>query len=459
MTTAAAVPAVPLVATPAIAPPPPPHALRRVLGVGFGIAVAVGNMIGAGILRAPADVAARLPSPWLFLGVWVVGGVYALLGANAVAELGAMLPKSGGQYVFARRAFGPATGFVVGWNDWASTCAASAAVAIVFADAFVGLLGTAGRWTMPIALAALAAPALVSLRGIHEAARAQRWTTALKAFVLGALVMACLVARARGAVMPVQSTPRVGITAAAFVLALQGVVFAYDGWVGIAYFSEEVENPGRAIPRALVGGVLSVVALYVAINAAFLAVLSLDALARSALPAADVARAIAGPWGTRLVQLVIVVALPSGLLSNVLFGSRVAYALARDGLAPARLTRVSPRGVPGSAVLVGLAVSVACVLTGTFTQVINVAAFLFVASYVVTFAAVFVLRRREPTLARPYRAWGHPWTTGLVLVACSAFLVGVVLADPRGGALALGIVACAPPVFYALRAIGLIRRD
>lgn len=431
--------------------------LRRALGIGFGIAVAVGNMIGAGILRAPADVAAKLPSPWLFLGVWIVGGVYALLGANAVAELGAMLPQSGGQYIFARRAFGPAVGFVVGWNDWASTAAASAAVSIVFGEAFAALVGAGGRWIPAVAVAALLIPVGVSLRGVREGDRAQRLTTALKAIVLMALVVACVAARMRGAAVTEPAIASGAITLGAFVLALQGVVFAYDGWVGLAYFCEEVHDPGRAIPRALIGGVVTVAVLYVAINAAFLAVLPLDAIARSTLPAADVARAIAGSWATRLVQLVVVLTLPSTLLANVLIGSRVAFALARDGLAPERLMRVSDGGTPASAVIAGLIVSVFCALSGTANQVMNVAAFLFVASYVVTFATVFVLRRREPDLPRPYRAWGHPWTTGLVLVACSAFLAGVIAADPRGGSFALAIVVVAWPAYYGLRAMGAVK--
>ena len=185
--------------------------------------------------------------------------------------------------------------------------------------------------------------------------------------------------------------------------------------------------------------------------------LPLDAIAGSTLPAADVARAIAGSWATRLVQLVVVLTLPSMLLSSVLMGSRVAFALARDGLAPAPLARVTAGGTPAWAVGAALVVAIFCAVSGTTNQVMNVAAFLFVASYAITFASVFVLRRREPTLARPYRAWGHPWTTGLVLVACLAFLVGVIAADPRGGLLALGIAAVALPAYYGLRAIGAVR--
>jgi len=436
-------------------PPVPARRLRQALGVGFGVAVGVGSMIGAGILRAPADVAARLPSPWLFIGVWVVGGLYALLGANALAELATMIPRSGGQYVFAQRAFGAYAGFVVGWSDWLSTSASVAAISLVFAEAATALAGLPARATAPLGIAAVVVASLVLGRGVTESDRTQRLTSALKAVALLALVLACLlVAHAPAAAAPPR--PAGGIGAAAFVLALQGVIYAYDGWTGVMYFSEEVRDAGRQIPRAAFGGVLAVIALYVSINAAFLAVLPLDAMARSALPAADVARALAGARGAGLVRALVVVVLPSAIVANTLLGSRVAYALGRDGGAPAGLARVSAAGVPTWGLAVTALAAVLFAATGTFERVIDVCAFLFVASYVVSFAAVFVLRRREPDTPRPYRAWMHPWTTGFVLAGSITFLVGVVVADTRGALLALGLVAVSPPIFWLLRRTGLV---
>ena len=433
--------------------------LRKTLGVGFGVAVAVGSMIGAGIFRSPADVAARLPMPALFLGAWVIGGLYALLGANALAELGTMLPRSGGQYVFVRYALGPYAGFLVGWNDWISSCGSVAAVALVVGEA-LGTIApvTAGR-EVAVAAVVVGVVTVVLLRGVRESDRAQQITSALKSAALLTLVVACLAWRFGGAntsnavaTMPPLVVPAGFALAAAFVTALQGIIYAYDGWTGVIYFSEEVQDAERNIPRSLLLGVSSVIVLYLLLNIAFLAVLSLPALAASPLAAASAATVVFGPRGGILVQALVVIALPSAVIANLLMASRVSFALGRDGAAPKFLTTVNAGGTPGTALIVSSAVAVLFVLTGgAFERVIAVCAFLFVASYTMSFASVFVLRWREPSAPRPFRTWGHPWTTGLVLIGSIAFMGGVVAADPRTGLVALGLVAISYPVFRMLR--------
>jgi APA family basic amino acid/polyamine antiporter len=428
----------------------PARSLRQALGVGFGVAVAVGSMIGAGILRAPADVATRLPVPALFLGAWALGGLYALLGANAMAELGAMLPRSGGQYVFVRRAMGPYAGFVVGWNDWLSTSGAVAAIAIVFAEAAGALVPALAGRAAGVATLAIAVVGLVLWRGVRESDRTQRLTSALKAIVLLVLIVACLTAPPHASV-PV-AAPRGLALGAALVVALQGIIYAYDGWTGVIYFSEEVRDPGREIPRALFGGVLSVLALYLLLNAAFLVALPLASIANSPLAAASAASVVFGPWGGTVVQGIVVLALPSALVANTLMGSRVAFALARDGAAPGALSQVNAGGTPSAALLATVLMAALFLLTGTFERVVAVCAFLFVASYALSFAAVFVLRHREPELPRPWQAWGHPWTTGLVLAGSVAFLVATLAADARTAIVALLLVAVSWPVQRALAA-------
>ena len=430
------------------------RSLRQALGVWFGIAVAVGSMIGAGILRAPADVATRLPMPALFLGAWVLGGLYALMGANAMAELGAMLPRSGGQYVFVRRAMGPYAGFVVGWNDWLSTCGAVAAVALVVGEAAAALVPALRGRSVLVATVVVVVVGAVLWRGVQESDRTQRLTSALKAAALLALVVACLGAPVWGRGMPAAAapvTPPSGLAlAAALVVALQGIIYAYDGWTGVIYFSEEVRDPGREIPRALFGGVLSVLALYLLLNAAFLVALPLSAIAASPLAAASAASVVFGPRGGTVVQVIVLLALPSAVVANTLMSSRVSFALGRDGAAPAALARVNAGGTPVTALATSLAVALAFLLTGTFERVVAICAFLFVASYALSFASVFVLRRREPALPRPWRAWGHPWTTWIVLLGSLVFLAGTVAADPRNGVAALLLVAVSWPVQRAI---------
>ena len=409
-------------------------------------------MIGAGILRTPADVAQRLPLPSLFLGAWVVGGLYALLGANALAELGTMRPRSGGQYVFVRHALGPYAGFLVGWNDWLSSCGSVAAIALVLGEALGAIIPALSSWVVLTAASVVALVTVVLWRGIRESDRAQRVTSLLKCIVLLALVAACLIARAMG---KAAATPLAGgaatvpagfALATAFVIALQGVIYAYDGWTGILYFSEEVRDT-REIPRSLMLGVLSVIVLYLLLNVAFLAVLPIPVLATSPLAAASAAAVVFGPRGGMLVQILVVLALPSAIVANTLMSSRVAFALARDRAAPFFLSQVNAGGTPGAALITSSIVVALFLLSGAFEKVIALCSFLFVASYTMSFASVFVLRHREPMVPRPYRARGHPWTTGLVLLGSIVFLAGTIAADPKTGLVALALVAISYPIF------------
>jgi APA family basic amino acid/polyamine antiporter len=428
--------------------------LKRALGLVFGLAISIGLSIGAGILRAPHDVAARLPSLHLFFAAWILGGVYAMLGANALSELAAMLPQSGGQYVYAQRAFGPFAGFVVGWSDWASTCGTIAAVAIVLAES-AGLLAPplAGH-TVAVALVVIAVITAVLWRGVDWSDRAQRITSSVKALALLALIAACVLYRgppasptAAAAILP--AAPPL----AAFVIAMQAVIYTYDGWTAPLYFSEEVQNSGRELPRSIIGGLVLIIAIYLAINIGFVPVVPLRAMAQSLLPAATAAGQIFGPRGDTVVRWVVVLALPSTICACLLCASRVAFGLGRDGLAIGRAARVNPGGTPAIALFLSALMGAAFLLGQRFEVVIAMLSFFFVANYTLSFAAVFVLRRREPNLPRPYRTKGYPWTTGIALIGSVAFLVGAALTDPQDSFYALLVLALSYPVFLVFRAL------
>ena len=431
--------------------------LVRVLGVSFGLAVTVGNTIAAGILRTPGDVAASFPDPLLFVGIWVVGALYTVFGANAIAELGTMLPRSGAQYVFARHAFGDYAGFVVGWNDWISTSATAAAIAIVFGDAAVGLIGrdtaaAGARLSVSVAAGAIVAFGLVLSRGTRQGARVQELTSLLKALVLLTLVVACFAFAGRGSGTP--PAPTVTPPASfllALVLAAQAVIYTYDGWTGPIYFSEELNDPGRQIPRAMFGGLLCVAVIYILINVAFMTAVPPAVIAGSTLAAATVARELFGATGDVVVRTVVVVALPSAIIANLLMASRVLYALGRDGLGPRPAAYVNAGGTPTISLFLSSVLALGFLATGTFRSVIAVAAFFFVANYTLSFIAVFALRRREPDAPRPYRARGHPWTTALVLAGSIAFLAGAVVQDTRNSVVALVLVVVSYPVFRVVQ--------
>ncbi len=429
--------------------------LLRVLGVGFGLAVIIGNTIGAGIFRTPGVIADLLPNVWMFLGVWIVGGLYALLGAISIAELGAMIPRSGGQYVFARYALGEYAGFIVGWSDWISSCGSTAAVALVVGE-FAGALFPAleGK-SAPIAVSIAIFFALLQWRGIIWGSYVQNVTSSLKALAFISLIVAAFVWGGQGAVSePAKALPA-GLVAA-FVLALQSVIYTYDGWSGVVYFSEEVERPGRDIPRALFAGVISVIAIYLLVNLALLYVLPLSQIAGQDFAAGAAAQVIFGAYGDTVFRSLTIVSMLSAINALQLMATRVLYAMSRDGLFVRKATHVNEGGTPTVSLFVSTTVAVLFIVFGqTFEKVITVLAFFFVANYTLSFISVFVLRAREPEKERPYRAWGYPWTTALALLGSVVFLIGAAASDVESGKrdslYALILLAASYPVFRVVK--------
>ena len=413
--------------------------LLPVLGLGFGLAVTVGNSIGAGILRAPGEVAGHLPVTWLYLAAWVVGGLYALLGAIQLSELGAMIPRSGGQYVFARYALGEYPGFIVGWSDWISTAGTAAAVSIVIGEFSVALFPTVPAGATTIATTVIVVFAVAQWRGIRWGSAIQNTTSLLKTLAFLALAIAAFAVG--GAPVPIES----GAVPA-------GVIYTYDGWSATSYFCEEVENPGRDIPRSMIGGVLSVIAIYLLVNMALLAVLPVSGIAGQAFAAGAVANVIFGAWGDPVFRGLTIVSMLSALNSNHLMASRVLFAMSRDGLVSSKAAVVNDGGTPTMALLTSTIVAVVFVVFGqTFERVVTVLAFFFVANYALSFISVFVLRQREPDKPRPYRAWGYPWTTGTALVVSIAFLIGAIASDTTNSVIALIVLVASYPVFLVLR--------
>jgi APA family basic amino acid/polyamine antiporter len=264
------------------------------------------------------------------------------------------------------------------------------------------------------------------------------------------LIVACFEAPAASAGVPIPmsavdlplfSTAMV----AAVVTALRAVLVTYDGWYSPIYLAEESTDPERTMPRAIIGGTLVLIVLYVLINAAVLRVLPLAVLAGSQLPAADAARIVLPRGGAVLVTVISLLTVLSLVNAVLLMAPRILLAIGRDGLFTAKAASVSAGGTPRIALAVSSAAAIALILTGTFEQIVALAAVLFLLTYIATYAAVFVLRRREPGLPRPYRAFGFPFTTGTVLLGCVLVLIAAVMEDPRSGVIAaLLLGACAP---------------
>jgi APA family basic amino acid/polyamine antiporter len=404
--------------------------LLQVLGVSFGVAALVGNTILVGILRTPGEVAARLPSPTLFLGVWLVGGLYALLATISLAEPGAMIARSGGQYVIVRRGLGEYPGFVVGWADWLSVCGAMSLGAMVVTEYLEPLVPALAGRRPAAGVSIVLAFGLLLWRGIRIGDLSQQLLSALKAIAFGVLIALCLAlpVPAREAVVPGAVPGGLGLVAAV-VLGLQSVIYTYDGWNGPLYFGEEVRNPGRDIPRSMILGVLAVIAIYLLVNLAFVRVLGIGRMAGDPFVAASAGKALFGERGDLVIRVLVVVSILSAINACALMAPRVLLAMSRDRLLPAALEAVSPAGTPTVAHWATIAVVSGFILSGTFETVLALCAFLYVVGYLLSFLSVFALRRREPDTPRPFRVPGFPVTTGIVVAGSAAFLAAAAMLD------------------------------
>jgi basic amino acid/polyamine antiporter, APA family len=430
--------------------------LLQVLGVWFGVSAAIGNSIASGIVRTPGDIAQVLPKAWLFLGVWVVGGLYALFGASSLAELGAAIPRSGGQYNFSRRAIGEYAGFIVGWSDWLSTCGTAAAVGIVIAEYSGDLVPLLAGHVKAIAVSVILGFGVLQWRGIRWGSRAQILTAVLKTVAFLILLVACfaLGGHARAAAAPVAAPlpvmPAGWGLCVAIILGLQAVVFTIDGWDGVIYFGEEVRNPGRDVPRAIFGSVFTIMGIYLLLNAAVLYVLPMNEIAGNNFALGTVAARVFGHYGDPIIRSIMVISMLSCLNANQLFCTRTLYAMSCDGLFFRPVTKVNAGGTPALALLLSTIAGVLFVL-GSFERVIAMLSFFFVANYTLSYSSLFLLRHKEPQMERPYRAWGYPWTTGIALVLSGIFLIGSIVTDQKNAPWALAMLVLSYPVFLVLK--------
>ncbi len=425
--------------------------LLRVLGVGFGLAVIIGNTIGAGIFRTPGTIAEQLPAVGPFLLVWLAGGLYALLGAISLAELGTMLPRSGGQYVFSRYALGEYAGFIVGWSDWISSCGSTAAVSLLIGTFAGALFPTLAGQSKTVAVVVAMIFAFLQWRGIVWGSNIQNLTSLLKALAFVALIVAAFWLGGNGALTTTQShaTP---ITLAAVIISLQAAIYTYDGWSGVIYFSEEVKESSRNIPRALFSGVLTITAIYLLVNVALLYVLPMSRMVGKEFAAGEAANVIFGVHGDTIFRCLTIVSMLSAVNALHLMATRVVFAMSRDGLFWTRASVVNEGGTPTIALARSLFVALMFIIFGEkFETVITVLAFFFVVDYILSFVSLFVLRWREPEMPRPYRAWGYPITPALALIGSALFLAGAIRADTRHSVYALVLLAVSYPVFLVTR--------
>ena len=426
--------------------------LRRILGVGFGLAVSVGGTIGIGILRTPGEVAGHLHTASIILGFWLLGGLYNLVGASCLTELGAMLPQAGGYYVYARRAFGDWVGFVVGWTDWITYCLVLGYVSISigeYAAKLVPALSGATSWTAAVVLVGFVG---LQWAGVRVSSWFQEWTTALKFLAFLALCVAAI-AMSGGSTPGPAAAPAAAPDLSGVVAALQAVVISYAGWQSAMYFTEEDRDPVKNLPRAMIGGVAAVVVVYLLVNLALLAIVPVPELAGSNLPAAEAAVRIVGSRGGQIITVLALISLVPLLNAIMMIGTRILFALGRDRLLWSRTAGVNAGGTPGVATLVTTVVTLGLIATGTFQRLVAIVSFYLLLNYAICTLALIALRRRDPDAARPFRAWGYPASVAVFLVGTLAFLGLTLVGDTAAALRGLGLLAVGLLLHAVLRRV------
>ena len=436
--------------------------LSRDLGVSHATALVVGTLIGSGIFLVPAEMMQAVGSAGLVYLAWIVGGVLSFAGALTYAELGAMKPQAGGEYIYIRDAYGPLPGFLYAWTTFAVSKPASVAT---ITTGFVRILGTFPTlaflshatvrspllitYGQFIAMAAAIVITWLNYIGVKRAGEFQLLFTVLKVAMI--IAVGVLGFSAASGTLRNFGTHFTGATGgiAGFMAALVAALWAYDGWNDLNMVGGEIRDPGRNIPIALLAGVATVAGLYMLTNAAVQYVLPAAAIAASPGPASEATAIAVGLWGAAIVSAGMAISMLVTLNGTTMSGARVPFALARDGYFFKAMAEVHPRfHTPSVALLVQLALSMFLLLfAGNFRQLFSLAIFAEWLFYMITASAVFVLRRKEPNAARPFRTWGYPIVPVMFIVAAAVLLYYTFMQNVRNSAWGVVVILAGVPIY------------
>jgi len=446
--------------------------LRRALGPWAAGSIVIGTAIGSGIFLVPSDMVNAVGTPALVFFVWVFGGVLSLFGALTYAELSAAMPEAGGEYVYLNAAYGPFFGFIYGWTQtWVAKSASLATLATGFytylADFFPGLqiavftvplpIGPGGgpleiRYGQLAGIAVILFLSGVNYVGVRTGGRLQVAVTGLKLLLIAGIIAAGLFSGYAHAANLSATTVAVPGGIAGFFAALVAALWAYDGWNNAGMLGSEVENPQRNLPLALVAGTGAMIIIYLLANLAYFAVLGGPGVGSSQRVAADMLRRVAGDWGGAAVSAAAMISIFAAINGSILSGSRVPYAMARDGYFFSAIARVHPqyRTPSASIVLLGIWSSV-LLLSGRYRELYTLVIFPSWILYGMTAASVIVLRKRRPDLPRPYRVWGYPWVPVLFVLVALALLFSTFRTSPRESGIGLGLIVLGLPFYFHWR--------
>ena len=425
--------------------------LRRDLTLLDSTMINVGSMIGSAIFIVPAVIALYLQSGPLIMTMWVAGGIISLFGALAIAELGGMMPRAGGQYVFLREIYGPLWGFLYGWTAFIVIISGSiSAIAVAFATYLAYFFPMDDASIKITAIASIVLLTLVNCFGVKLGALIQNGLTFIKIGSLFLLGLLCMLltdeSASREIVMP-DSLP--GSFSALLVAAMVAVLWAYDGWIEITFVAGEVKDPERNIHRSLAISMILVIALYALVNAGYLAVLPLETMAGSLLVASDAMEALMGPPGAAIIAAAVVISTFGANNGFVITGARIYYAMAKERLFFESFGKVHARFATPIPSLLGQGLWASLlVLTGTYEELFTYVVFASWIFYAMSCTGVMILRKRLPDVSRPYRTWGYP-VTPVIFISFSIILVVVsILENPKDSLVGLGMILSGAPAYW-----------
>ncbi len=444
--------------------------LARDLGVSHASAVVVGTIIGSGIFLVPTEMMQAVGSAKLVYLAWLVGGLLSFFGALTYAELGAMKPQAGGEYVYVRDAYGPLGGFLYAWTWFVIAKPASIAT---IATGLVRILGTfsifsffssnvvavpfAVTWGQLVAIAAAILISLLNYFGVKRAGEFQLVFTVLKVAIILGIVVVCFsgAGHATGRGWSNFATTFTGAKGgiAGFMAALVAALWAYDGWNDLNMVAGEVKKPERNIPIALIAGVATVGLLYVLVNAGVQYVLPANAIAASPRPASDAVSLVVGRMGASIVSAGMAISMLVTLNGTIMSGARVPFAVARDGYFFSALADVHPRfHTPSVAIVLQAVLSIALLLLGgNFRQLFSLAIFAEWLFYMIAGSTVFVFRWRDPQAARPYRMFGYPVVPALFVIVAAVLLCYTFRGEWPNSLYGLLVILAGIPVFSWFR--------
>jgi APA family basic amino acid/polyamine antiporter len=426
--------------------------LERQLGVWSAIAIVIGSMIGSGVFRVPAATAAQAGTPGGMMLLWVAGGLVTLCGALTLAELAALYPRAGGIYVYLAEAYGRLPAFLAGWLMLVIAPASIGAVALVFAEYLGRIFPVLQEHSRVVAAAAVALVTAWNYRSLRFGAAVQNLSSAAKVLAILALTVAAFLFAPTGEGSSIEVLDLAPESWAGFGLGLVTVMWAYNGWQDATYVGGEVADPGRNLPRALTFGTLIVTGVYLAVNAAYLVVLPLDAIAASPLVAADVAVRLFGGVGTALIAALVCVSTFGTMNSGTMCYPRIFYAMAEDRLFFRRIAAVHPQyGTPHASILLTAALAIGYLWLRTFEQLIEVFILGILPFWALAAGAVIVLRLRQPELTRPYLTPGYPLVPILFILATAGLFLNSLAQRPGPTVASLGAIVAGIPVYYLWR--------